>query len=202
MEKRKEWAGHDPQAFALFLASFALSLFSAVALLSVSRTSPAFKGTVWLAGAYFAGAAASGLRMFPAAVPDSWFLFASNTLVLSVYLLLHCALLRVLEPGGNAPTVAIAALAAYAVIGPFLVHGPRAYRWRIALIAFLLFVTLLHICYVVLKQGFTGPRPASQRRYAGGDRFHGGGSHLQHDLQPGARIDRKCPHRPSQCRGA
>ena len=146
-------AGHDSQAFALFLASFALSLFSAIALFSVSCTSPAFKGTTWLAGAYLAGAAASGLRMFPGAVPESWFLYASNTLVLTVYLLLHCALLRVLEPGGKSPTVAVAALVSQALIGPFLIHGPRAYQGRVALIAFLLMITLLHICYVVLQQG-------------------------------------------------
>ena len=146
-------SGNDLQAFALFLASFAISLFSAIALFTVSRTSPAFEGTKWLAAAYLAGAVAAALRMLPGALPEPWLLYASNTLVLVVYLLLHCALLRVLEPGGDRPWIAVAALMAQAAIGPFVLLGPRAYQLRTALIAFLLMATLIHICYVVLKQG-------------------------------------------------
>jgi diguanylate cyclase (GGDEF)-like protein len=146
-------AGNDPQAFALFLASFALSLFAAVALFIVSRTSPAFQGTKWLAGAYFAGAMAAAMRMLAGGTPDSWFLYAGNTLVLSVYVLLHCALLRVLEPGGDRPGIGLFALAVQVAAGPFLLHGPRSYQWRVGLLAILLTVTLLHICYVVLRQG-------------------------------------------------
>ena len=192
-------AGHDPQAYALFLASFALSLFSAIALFSVSRTSPAFKGTKWLAAAYLAGAMASGLRMFPGAIPDSWFLYASNTLVLSVYLLLHCALLRVLEPGGDAPRIAVAALVVQAVAGPFLVHGVHAYQWRVALIAFLLVATFDPHLLCRAEAGTAAPRPAAERRHAGGNRFHGGGPYHQHVLQSGARPDRERPQRSAQC---
>ncbi len=155
-------SGNDLQAFALFLASFAISLLAAIALFIVSRTSPAFKGTKWLAAAYLAGAVASGLRIFPEAVPEPWLVYLSNTLVLVVYLLLYCALLRVLEPGGSRPWIATGALVAQACLGPFLLHGSHAYRWRTSLMTLLLMATLIHICYLVLKQGLPGQgRPAS-----------------------------------------
>ena len=155
-------SGNDLQAFALFLASFAISLLAAAALFIVSRTSPAFKGTKWLAAAYLAGAVASGLRIFPEAVPEPWLVYLSNTLVLVVYLLLYCALLRVLEPGGSRPWIAMGALVAQASLGPFLLHGSHAYQWRTSLMTLLLMATLIHICYLVLKQGLPGQgRPAS-----------------------------------------
>ena len=189
-------SGNDLQAFALFLASFAISLLAAAALFIVSRTSPAFKGTKWLAAAYLAGAVASGLRIFPEAVPEPWLVYLSNTLVLVVYLLLYCALLRVLEPGGSRPWIAMGALVAQACLGPFLLlycallrvlepggsrpwiamgalvaqaclgpfllHGSHAYQWRTSLMTLLLMATLIHICYLVLKQGLPGQgRPAS-----------------------------------------
>lgn len=146
-------SGNDLQACALILASFTISLFSAIALFTVSRTSPAFKGTQWLAAAYLAGTVASGLRIVPGVVLEPWLLYASDTLVLSFLLLLHCALLRVLEPGGDRPRIAVAALVVQAVAGPFLIQGPRAYQRCVELSAFLLVATLSHICYVVLKQG-------------------------------------------------
>ncbi len=155
-------SGNDLQAFALFLASFAISLLAAIALFIVSRTSPAFKGTKWLAAAYLAGAVASGLRIFPEAMPEPWLVYLSNTLVLVVYLLLYCALLRVLEPGGSRPWIATGALVAQACLGPFLLHGSHAYQWRASLMTLLLMATLIHICYLVLKQGLPGQgRPTS-----------------------------------------
>ena len=153
---------NDLQAFALCLVSLAIFLFAACALFTVSCTSPTFKGTRWLAAAYLSGAMASGLRVIPGAVPEPWLLYLGNTLVLAFYLFLHCALLRVLEPGGSRPWIAMFALVAQALIGPFLMHGPRAYQWSTALICFLLMATLFHICYVVLIQGLPRhDRPSS-----------------------------------------
>ncbi len=153
---------NDLQAFALCLVSLAIFLFAACALFTVSCTSPTFKGTRWLAAAYLSGAMASGLRVIPGAVPEPWLLYLGNTLILAFYLFLHCALLRVLEPGGSRPWIAMFALVAQALIGPFLMHGPRAYQWSTALICFLLMATLFHICYVVLRQGLPRhDRPSS-----------------------------------------
>ena len=153
-------ASFTPLLNAILLLGVTLLLFGTAGLLTVRFSNPRLLGLGFLGGAFASGGTGGLLLLLDRRVPALLSGPCSDVTVLLAFVLLHCAVIELLDEEFRLPRLGMALLGIEALAHIPISLSPTSGRWRVAIVGLLVAAQTAQTALLLLRRARFGMRAA------------------------------------------